>query len=54
MLRNKRKERIEVMGLLLQGFIYGNSQNLTVGGFALKVVPLVVGRTSTLGILHHG
>lgn len=32
----KRKERIEVVGLLLQSFINGNSQNFTVRDFPLK------------------
>lgn len=53
LLGKKRKERIEVVGLLLQSFINGNTQKFTVRGFPLKAVPLVVSRTATLRLLNY-
>ena len=42
------EKRLEVMGPLLQGFVNGHPQNLTMGGFSLITVPLVVGGAATL------
>ena len=50
----KRKERIEVMGLLLQSFINGNSQNFTVRDFSLKAVPLVISGAAVPRIFNYG
>jgi len=40
------------MGLLLQSFVNGNTQDFSVGWFSLKAVPLIVSRTATLRIFN--
>jgi len=50
LLGKKREERIEVVGLLLQGFINRNAQNFSVRGSSLKAMPLVVSGAATLRV----
>ena len=50
LLGKKRKERIEVVGLLLQGFINRNAQNFAMRGSSLKAMPLVVSGAATLRV----
>ena len=53
LLGKQSEERIEVMGLLFQGFINGNSQKLSVRRFTLKAVPLVISGAATLRICNY-
>ena len=53
LLGKQSEERIEVMGLLLQRFINGNSQKLTVRRFSLKSMPLVISGAATLRICNY-
>ena len=46
----QREEGVKVMGLLLQSFINGNPQDISMRLFAFESMPLVVGGAATLGI----
>lgn len=50
LLGKQSEERIEVVGLLFQSFINGNTQNLTVRGCSLKTTPLVVSGAAARGL----